>query len=293
MTMTEVRYRLARKEDIPAMADVFFESITDLYSRRNLSLPIPPRPAIIAVCEYNLSTGIFHVAELEKQIVAIACAVVRDHIGYLSAFFARPNQQRKGISMPLLKRVWNAGKAAGASIFCTHSSMDITAMAVYMKLGMLPGHQILYFGGKPERLSSTPSGYEVAMLDKHDAMEIDQEIRGTGREPDHEFWLGTEGFQGRQVLYNGSGIGYFYLGWGSIGPAAWKRPQDAKGVMALACREAAEIAPEISFCVPGINHAALQFAFDSGMRLTSCFHFLTTTPFGRMDQYIPSGPSLY
>jgi hypothetical protein len=124
-------------------------------------------------------------------------------------------------------------------------------------------------------------------------MEIDHEIRGTGREPDHEFWLGEEGFQGRQVLHHGCIIGYFYLGRGTIGPAAWKKPQDAKGVMTLACREAAEITPEIRFSVPGINHTALQFAFDSGMRLTSCFHFLNTTPFGRMDQYIPSGPSLY
>ena len=195
--------------------------------------------------------------------------------------------------MPLLRRVWNAGKEAGASIFFTHSSMDMTAMAAYLKLGMLPGHQILYFGGKPERLPSKPIGYEVAKLDKHVAMEIDREIRGTGREPDHDFWLGSDGLQGRQVLKNGRIIGYFYQGRGNIGPAAWKRPQEAEVVMTLACREAAEISPEISFMVPGINLAVLKFAFDSGMRLTNCFHFLTSAPFGRMHQYIPSGPALY
>jgi len=291
--MTNVRYRLARKEDIPAMADVYYESIGDLISRNNLSMKLPPRPAILGIIEYYLPTSIFHLAELENQIVAIAGAMVRDHIWYLNLFWTRPNQQRKGIGMPLLKRVWNAGKEAGASIFFTHSSMDTTAMAAYMKLGMLPGHQVLYFGGKPERLPSKPSGYEVAMLDKHVAVEIDREIRGTGREFDHEFWLGAGGSQGRQVLYNGNVIGYFYLGRGNIGPAAWKRPQEAEVMMTLACREAAEVAPEISFSVPGINHAALQFAFDSGMRLTNCFHFLTTAPFGRMEQYIPSGPALY
>jgi GNAT superfamily N-acetyltransferase len=232
-------------------------------------------------------------AELEGQILAIACAVVRDQIWCLSLFWARPNQQRKGIGMPLLKTVWNAGKEAGASIFFTHSSMDMTAMAAYMKLGMLPGHQILYFGGKPERLSSKPSGYEVATLDKQAAIDIDREIRGTGREPDHEFWLGAPGFEGRQVLHNGRVIGYYYHYGGTIGPAAWKRTQDAEVMMTLACREAAETAPEIRFSVPGINHAVLRFAFDSGMRLTDCFHFLTTAPFGRLDQYISSGPSLY
>jgi GNAT superfamily N-acetyltransferase len=291
--MTEVSYRLACKEDIPAMADVFYESISDLYSRINISMPLPPRPAILGFLEYYLPTSIFHVAELESQIVAIAGASVRDHIWFLNLFWARPDQQRKGIGMPLLKRVWNAGKEAGASIFFTHSSMDTTAMAAYMKLGMLPGHQILYFGGKPKRLPPKPTGYEVAMLDKHVAVEIDQEIRGTGRELDHEFWLSSSGIQGQQVLNNGEIIGYFYHGRGNIGPAAWKRPSEAKVMMTLACSEAAESAPELSFSVPGINHAALQFAFDSGMRLTNYAHFLSTTPFGRMEQYIPSGPGLY
>ncbi len=291
--MAEVRYREACREDIPKMVDVFLESIGDLYSRNSFSSPIPPRPAVEGFLEYYLPTSIFHVAESDGQINAIAGAVVRDQIWFLCIFWARPNQQRKGIGMPLLRIVWNAGKEAGASIFCTHSSMDLTAMAAYMKLGMLPGHEVLYFSGKPERLSSKPSGYEVATLDKGAAMDIDRDIRGTGREPDHEFWLGTGSFQGRQVLLEGRVIGYYYLGMGGIGPAAWKRPQEAEVMMTLACREAAETTPEISFSVPGINHAALRFAFDSGMRLTGCCHFLTTASFGRLDQYIPSGPGLY
>ena len=291
--MTEVKYRLARKEDIPSIADVCYESMNDLNSRNNLTRSIPRRPAVYGILEYYLLTGIFHVAELERQIVAIACAAMRDHIWYLNLFWALPNQQRKGIGMPLLKRVWNAGKEAGTTIFFTHSSMDTTAMAAYMKLGMLPGHQILYFGGTPTRLPSKPTGYEVAILDKHVAMEIDREIRGTRRESDHDFWFGAGGLQGRQVLNNGNIIGYFYHGRGNIGPAAWNRPQDAEAVITLACREAAEKSPEISFSVPGINHTALKYAFDSGMRLTNCFHFLTTAPFGRMEQYIPSGPALY
>ena len=248
---------------------------------------------MLGICEHYVSVGIFHLAELAGEIVAVACAIVRDHIWYLNLFWTRPNQQRKGIGMPLLRAVWNAGKEAGASIFFTHSSMDTTAMAAYMKMGMLPGHQILYFGGTPERLSPKPSGYEVVMLDKSTAIDIDREIRGTGREPDHEFWLSDGGFQGRQVLHNGSVIGYYYLGRGGIGPAAWRSPQEAEGMMILACREATETASEIRFSVPGINHAALRFAFDSGMRLTGCFHFLTTASFGRFDQYIPSGPSFY
>jgi hypothetical protein len=290
--MTEVVYRLARQEDIPAIADVYYESIDKLILKYNLKLQPPPRPAAYRIIEHALSTGIFHLAELKGKVVTVACAIVRDHLWYLNLFWGLPNQQRKGIGMPLLRRVWNAGKEAGATIFFVHSSMDMTAMAAYMKRGMLPGHQIFYFGGKPIRLPPNPAGYDVAKLDKVVAMEIDKEIRGTRREPDHDFLLGA-GFQGRQVLHDGNVIGYFYLGRGSIGPAGWIMREEARSVMTLACREAAEIASEITFSVPGINHDALKFAFDSGMRLNDCFHLLTTAPFGRMEQYIPSGPALY
>ncbi len=291
--MTEVRYRSARSEDIPSMADLFIDSISDMCSRYNVSADIPPRSALLVGYEHYLSTGVFYLAEVDGQVSAIAGAVIRDHIFYLVDFWARPGQQRKGIGMPLLRMVWTAGKQAGASIFSVHSSGDLTAMAAYMKLGMLPGHEVLYFQGRPQRLPAKPSGYEVAELDRHVAVEIDQEIRGTGREPDHRFWQSTAGFRGRQVIRDGRITGYYYLGRGGFGPAAWKDAQEAEAMMALACTEAAETMPEVKFSVPGINHAALRFAFDHGMRLVASFHFLATAPFGRMEQYISSGPALY
>jgi len=195
--------------------------------------------------------------------------------------------------MPLLKRVWEAGKEAGATVFFTWSSVDMTAIAAYMKLGMLPGFQILLFEGSPQRIPSVCSGYEAVALEKLTAMRLDAEIRGTAREPDHNFWLDKAGLQGRQVIRNGDVVGYYYLGKGVIGPAAWKESRDGEAVMALACREVTETAPEIRLAVPGINHRAIRFALDSGLRLTSSAHLLATAPFGRLDQYLPSGPGLF
>jgi hypothetical protein len=63
--------------------------------------------------------------------------------------------------------------------------------------------------------------------------------------------------------------------------------------LTLACRDAAAMAPSIRLAIPGINHAALRFAFESGLRLTSFAHLLATAPFGRLEQYLPSGPSLF
>jgi hypothetical protein len=47
------------------------------------------------------------------------------------------------------------------------------------------------------------------------------------------------------------------------------------------------------FLTAGINHAGIHFALQTGLRLTGYAHLLTSAPFGRMEQYIPSGPSLF
>jgi hypothetical protein len=87
-------------------------------------------------------------------------------------------------------------------------------------------------------------------------------------------------------------MGYYYLNRGGIGPAAWKEPELGEAVITLACREPADMASTIRFAVPGINHLALRFVFESGLRLTSFAHFLTTSTFGRIGQYLPSAPLL-
>lgn len=293
LKMTEIEYRPARPEDMPEMTDLFLEAVSNMFARNNISAAVPPRPAVLLSYEHVRSTGIFHVAELEGRIVAIAGAVVRDQLWYLSAFWARPELQRKGIGMPLLRRVWEAGQQAGATVFFTWSSVDGAAMASYMKLGMYPGYPILLLEGVPQKLPRVASIYQVAALEKSQAMDLDREIRGTRRRADHELWLDRLGLQGRQVLRDREVLGYYYLNKGAIGPVAWRKPQDGEALLTLACQEATAMTPQIRLAVPGINHSALRFALDSGLRLTSFAHFLTTAPFGRIGQYLPSGPSLY
>lgn len=290
--MMEIQYRPAQPEDVPEMADLFLEAVSNMYARHNITAAVPPRPAVLLGYEHVRATGIFHVAELEGQIAAIAGAIVRDNLWYLSAFWARPDLQRQGIGMPLLKGVWNAGREAGATVFFTWSSIDSAAMAAYMKLGMVPGYPVLLFEGTPRKLPAVASTYEVTALEKSQAVALDQEIRGAGRSVDYDFF-DSWGLQGRQVIRAGEVMGYYYLGKGGIGPVAWRKSQDGEAVLALACREAVTVAPQIRLSIPGINHAALRFAFDAGLRLTSFAHFLTSAPFGQMTQYLPSGPGLY
>ena len=96
----ETRYREACPEDIPEMVDLFFEAVTDMLARNGVAGSVPPRPALLLGYEHILSTGIFYVAELEGRIAAIAGAIVRDHIWYLAAFWARPDLQPRGSACP-------------------------------------------------------------------------------------------------------------------------------------------------------------------------------------------------
>jgi hypothetical protein len=290
---TDVLYRDALPTDVPEMADLFLTAVTDLFERNNVAGIIPPREAVSLGYEHVRATGIFRVAEWGNRIVAIAGAVVRDEFWFLSAFWALPEFQRKKIGMPLLRQVWEAGAQAGATTFITWSSIDTTAMASYLKLGMLPGYPILWFEGAPERLPAVSAGSKTEALEQTVALELDGLVRGTERKIDHEWWSDRAGSLGRQVRQDGRIVGYYYLNRGFIGPAAWKKPRDAEAVLTLACREAADLTPSIRFAVPGVNHAALRFALGSGLRLKYFAHLLTTSPFGRMEQYLPSGPTLF
>ncbi len=292
--MNDVVYRLARLEDVPEMVDLFLVALKDLYARNKVSAPVPPRDMVVEGYEHVRSTGIFHVAELEQRIVGIAGAVVRDQIWYLSAFWVHPEMQRRKIGMPLLRGTWDAGREKGATVFFTWSSIDLTAMASYMKLGMMPGYQNFFFDGSPKQLKPEPAGFEVSPLEKMSAVMLDRQVRGTGRQADHDFWSGLSSMRGRQITRDGGVVGYFYYqNSGLIGPAAWKEPGLAETILTLACREASAVSPEIRFPVPGINHSAVRFAFGAGLRLTSFAHFLSTSSIGRLEQYLPSGQLLY
>ncbi len=289
----EISYREARPEDMPACVDLFLESLGDLHRRQNqASNPLPPASRMLALYEHTLSTGIFHVAEADGRIAALACALVRERLWFLAGFWTRPEMQHQHIGMTVLRRVWEAGKQAGAKHFFVWASGDLPAIAAYMKLGMLPGSQIMVFEGKPNLVSGVTADYRLEPLRKGFAMAMDETILGIRREVEHEFFV-REAWQGWEVREKGKSVGYFYLDGGSIGPAAWIAREYSDSVLAMACRQASASGTDIALRVPGMNHAALRFAFGSGLRLTNISHLLMSGPFAHLEQYIPSGPALF
>lgn len=290
--MAEIVHRPATESDIGDAAELFLASVTDLATRHGLATPAYSAASIDPVYRHILRTGIFEVAELEGRIVAIAHAIVRDHLWFLSGFWAAPGLQRKGLGGPLLARVRAEGERRGATLAFTWSSVDLTAMATYMLLGLLPGYPILTFAGAPSAPPPRAAAYEDAPLTLATAADIDADVRATRRELDHTFWLAAPE-AARVVLRGGRPVGYFYATRGLIGPAAWTDEAHGEAVLAAAIHAAQSQAEQIRLAIPGINHTAVRLALSSGLKLIAFSHLLCTAEPGKMARYIPSGPSLF
>ncbi|HWT03875.1 MAG TPA: GNAT family N-acetyltransferase [Pyrinomonadaceae bacterium] len=294
MPNDEVIYRPVREEEMPETVELFLVTVADLYERMNSAAPLPPRGYVELNYEHIRRTGIFQVAEVGGRLAAICHAVVRGPVWFLSGFWTLPGLQGRKIGRPLLELVRQEGARAGANVFFTWSSTDLQAMATYMKMGMLPGYQALTFAGAPrDSASGGRAGYETGPLDRATALAIDERIRGTRREADHEFWQSVLKAEARQVVRAGSAVGYYYANKGTIGPAAWLDPEDADAVLESAARAASAQAEAVRLMIPGPNHAAINFALRSGLKLSAYAHLLTTAPFGQMDKFLASGPSLF
>ena len=291
--MSDIKCRTAQPDDVPEMVDLFLTTLGDLYTRNNITAVMPQPEVMILEYEHVLSTGIFNVAESQGQIIAIAGAIIRDHLWYLSAFWVHPEFQCKKIGLPLLRHIWKEGAHKNATIFFTWSSIDLTAITIYLRLGVFPYYEILVFEGKPTLLPIISHIFKTVPLEKQTEMELDNEVLSFRREVDHNYWLKCIKMQGRQVLWNGKTIGYFYTNKGNIGPVVWNNPHWADILIILAFNEVARTGNKILISIPGINHSALRIAINSGLRLTRYAHFMSTSDFAHMRQYIPSGPSLY
>lgn len=285
-----VRVREAREEDVEPALDLFIATLRDMLARNGIDGGDLPRDEWRYGYPHVFRTGIFRVAEDDGELVAICHAIVRGPLWFLSGFWARPDRQRAGVGGRLLREVWEVGRSRGASTFFTWSSIDLTAMASYLGRGMLPGYQILSFAGEA---APSDERVEVAPLTADITSAFDRDVIGTPREVDHAFWSSEPGRIGRAVVRGGEVIGYHYVRAGAIGPAAWRTAADADAVLRSALAGARAQSPTVRLRALGANHDAIRFALANRLRLVGYSHLLTTAPFGHLDRYAPSGPTLF
>ncbi|HEY0467228.1 MAG TPA: GNAT family N-acetyltransferase [Polyangiaceae bacterium] len=286
-------YRPLRREEVPIAADLFLFSLSELAKRHGLPAPVSyTRASVVPAYEHLFETGIFEVAELDGKIVGIAAAVVRDAIWYLAMFWVLPEHKSQGIGRPLLERVQRLGDEQGATLRCVWSSIDFTAIASYLKLGMMPAGPIFTFSGPLQKPATVPLETHLRELAPEQASAIDREVRGVTREPDHAFWR-ERGMPGYQLEIEQRVAGYFYVKEGVIGPAAWLDPANGDALLSHALQQASSQAVEVKLVALGVNLTAIRHATAAGLRLVSASHFLSSAAFGKLDCYLPSGPALF
>jgi GNAT superfamily N-acetyltransferase len=286
-----VRNRDAQEDDVEPALDLFVGTLRDMLARNGVDPGELPRDEWRYGYPHVFRTGIFRVAEEDGELVSICHAIVRGPLWFLSGFWTRPDRQKVGVGGRLLREVWEEGRARGAATFFTWSSIDLTAMASYLRRGMLPGYPILSFAGEPVR--ATPVASDVAPLTLEISSELDRDVIGTAREVDHVFWSSEPGRIGRAVFRSGQAIGYYYVRSGAIGPAAWTSSADADAVLGAALTDALAQSQVVRLRALGANHDTIRFALANGMRLGGYSHLLTTASFGHLERYAPSGPTLF
>jgi GNAT superfamily N-acetyltransferase len=286
-------YRSLRREEVPIAAELFLISLAELARKHGLPAPLSYTPAsVVPGYEHLFETGIFEVAELDGKIVGIAAAVVRDAIWYLAMFWVLPEHKLKGIGRPLLERVRRLGDEQGASVRCVWSSIDFTAIASYLKLGMMPAGPIFTFSGPLEKPPLAPPEARLRELDAQQANAIDRVVRGAVRERDHAFWR-RRGMLAYQLEIEHGVAGYFYVKDGVIGPAAWLDATSGDALLSHALQQASSQAAEVKLVALGVNQTAIRQATTAGLRLVSASHFLSSAVIGKLDCYLPSGPALF
>jgi len=289
----KVSYRRLRQEEVPIAANVFLVSLAELAHRHGLPAPTSYTLAsVVPAYEHLLETGIFEVAELDGKIVGIAAATVRDAIWFLAMFWVLPEHKLQGIGGPLLERVQRLGNEQGATVRCVWSSIDFAAIASYLKLGMMPAGPIFTFAGPLEKPPAAPPDARLSELDSQHAFAIDRVVRGTARELDHTFFR-ARGVPAFQLEIEQRVAGYFYVKDGVIGPAAWLDPAHGDALLSHALQQASDQAPHVKLVALGSNQTAIRRATETGLRLVSASHFLSSAAFGKLDCYLPSGPALF
>ncbi len=306
-----VSIRAATREDVAASFDLFVETLYDLRQRFSLVGQPIDKVEWTRGSNHILDTGIFFVAVDDQKIVGICNGVVRDRLWFLTSFWVDPKCQGQGFGTKLINKVWEAATDSGADNFFVWSSIDIRAMAQYLRLGMLPGYQILTYKISLEDLPTSVddiredlhhrgilqhdnrTGYRAEPLTAAVAAAIDAHIRGTGREIDHRYLMVPSTTQPFAVLHNEKPVGYFYLQEAAVGPAAWLNEEHGAAVLSMAIAMKRSQANSLVFMVPGCNRLALKAVIAMNGRMVSTSHFLTAQPFGKLECYLPAGPLLY
>lgn len=256
-----MRIRPTTEADLPALHDVFRQAIGELYRRRRLTPPDPPREAFVAhqrhVLEHDRERC--WTAEEGGRPVAYVAAWVRETTWFLASLFVLPVAQSRGLGRELLDRAWH--QPAERRLTLTDAIQPVSN-TMYARRGLLPATPLLHLAGEP-RIGAPPE-LEPAGAEATALAALDRAAYGFERALDHVHW--QRWAEPTLWLREGEPVAYAYA-WphGRVGPVAGIDEETAgAAVCAELSRRRGQSAQVFA---PGSARGIVQAALAAGLRL--------------------------
>lgn len=296
--------RRAADGDLPAIYDVWRAT-----AQRGRTPT--PGPVMAPLFRHELTTGEMWVAEDANGLVGFAALIVRGGVAFLGELFVLPDVQSRGIGRALLSKALTAP----ADIYCTMSSSDPRAIALYIGTGMIPQWPHLLLAAEDTESRQLPGAdvtVTAAVPGDPELVAWDARIGGRPRPQDHDYWQQGVGAAPLWFERAGAVCGYGYM-WqrasdearpaaAGVGPLGALTADDAVRCAGAAVRwavEAGATASAITYIVVPGSHGVLPELLRAGFRILETETFCCTRSPAFLDPqtYLaaaaPEGSSLF
>ena len=292
--MREAIIRPATAADLSALYDIWYASEADDHAHP----PRGPWPWLA----HELATGDLLLAERDGIAIGFAATISRGEITFLSDCFVHVDAQSSGVGRRLLQQL-----DPPDITFCTVSSSDPRAQALYIRAGMRPRWPNFILEAETNKLKSMSAGkVEVAEAQAGDPALIawDAAVGGRQRPEEHAYLVAQHQAIPLWFLRGSRRIGYGYaqlfspeLLWRPdtlrLGPIGAANERDALACVRAAVGWAKSRAQAINISVPG-PHAALPALLEARFQIGYVETFLSSgQPFFDAGCYIPSGGTFF
>ncbi len=265
----------------------------------------PDRTDIPPLFEHELTTGEMWVAEANAAVVAYAALIPRSAVGFIGEFFVRKEYQSHGIGTALLRHLFRDRM----EIYCTMSSRNPSALALYIRAGLTPQWPHFQFVGNPR--SAMEHGQEIQVIEASpgdpELVKWDERISGRFRPQEHYYWQARLHAIPFWCQRHGAIVGYVYVqpkarsgrqpGRMILGPIGAVTTDDADACTRAMVNWARPHAEELQIAVPSA-HPSLPRLINAGFRFQDVETFCSSSaapvinPRAYIASTTPEGTSL-
>ncbi len=294
-----ITFRPACENDLAQAFEVFYENEV-----RGEPPPLSLSENAPTTLEHILRTGTVYVAEDNRRILAFAAAITRDRVTFLTDLFVRPDQQSSRLGQRLLHYVM---PSSTDGVYCTLSSIDPRALALYIRSGMCPQWpNFCLCLDEPMPDEKLLTDLKIVEADAGDPalVEWDAQVSGRRRPQDHAYWVSKQQARPLWFQQDGATIGYGYVRLGAgtlwfpeactLGPIGAQTPAEALTCVLAAVGWAYQRAKILRIDVPG-PHPCLAPLLEARFRITYVETYVSSSPLPFFDPRcsIASGSDLF